>query len=205
MTMWMFRISWCNKVLFTSAIIWALCDDVQLCNCCVREFFIMARTWFTLGYLLKPGVTPVPCWSTTGCRSLPHCAIESTWCPCAKWHVHVLEVAGRACFALYLGKKTSMDDSRCCRSPRVRVKIVVSMPSLLKLVIHRGLPSTYTRIAQVLSSISICAPLVTPWIWGYKFSSPILTKFRRYSLFSSRFAPLFPFSKQYRDWCLYRV
>jgi hypothetical protein len=30
-------------------IIWALCDDVQLCNCCVRELLILARTWFAFG------------------------------------------------------------------------------------------------------------------------------------------------------------
>jgi hypothetical protein len=24
----------------------AMCDDVQLCNHCVREFLILARTWF---------------------------------------------------------------------------------------------------------------------------------------------------------------
>jgi hypothetical protein len=29
--------------------IWALCDDVQLCNCCVRELLILARTWFAFG------------------------------------------------------------------------------------------------------------------------------------------------------------
>jgi hypothetical protein len=26
-----------------------MCDDVQLCNRCVREFLILARTWFTFG------------------------------------------------------------------------------------------------------------------------------------------------------------
>jgi hypothetical protein len=36
-----------------------MCDDVQLCNRCVREFLILARTWFTFG---------LP--SRTGCDSL---------------------------------------------------------------------------------------------------------------------------------------
>jgi hypothetical protein len=26
-----------------------MCDDVQLCNHCVREFLILARTWFAFG------------------------------------------------------------------------------------------------------------------------------------------------------------
>jgi hypothetical protein len=27
----------------------AMCDDVQLCNHCVHEFLILARTWFAFG------------------------------------------------------------------------------------------------------------------------------------------------------------
>jgi hypothetical protein len=43
-----------------------MCDDVQICNRCVREFLILARTWFAFGLpsktgcsvcLQKPGVT----------------------------------------------------------------------------------------------------------------------------------------------------
>jgi hypothetical protein len=30
-------------------------DDVQLCNCCVRELLILARTWFTFGLPSKTG------------------------------------------------------------------------------------------------------------------------------------------------------
>jgi hypothetical protein len=30
-----------------------MCDDVQLCNCCVREFLILARTWFAFGLPFK--------------------------------------------------------------------------------------------------------------------------------------------------------
>jgi hypothetical protein len=36
-------------------IIRTLCDDVQLCNCCVRELLILARTWFAFGLLSKTG------------------------------------------------------------------------------------------------------------------------------------------------------
>ena len=36
-------------------IILALCDDVQLCNCCVRELLILARTWFAFGLPYKTG------------------------------------------------------------------------------------------------------------------------------------------------------
>jgi hypothetical protein len=32
-----------------------LCDDVQLCNHCVREFLILARTWFAFGLPSKTG------------------------------------------------------------------------------------------------------------------------------------------------------
>jgi hypothetical protein len=31
----------------------------HLCNHCVREFLILARTWFAFGLPSKPGVTPV--------------------------------------------------------------------------------------------------------------------------------------------------
>jgi hypothetical protein len=40
----------------------AMCDDVQLCNRCVREFLILARTWFAFG---------LP--SETGCDNRPTC------------------------------------------------------------------------------------------------------------------------------------
>jgi hypothetical protein len=32
-----------------------MCDDVQLCNRCVREFLILARTWFAFGLPSKIG------------------------------------------------------------------------------------------------------------------------------------------------------
>jgi hypothetical protein len=32
-----------------------MCDDVQLCNRCVHEFLILARTWFTFGLPYKTG------------------------------------------------------------------------------------------------------------------------------------------------------
>jgi hypothetical protein len=32
-----------------------MCDDVQLCKRCVREFLILARTWFAFGLLSKTG------------------------------------------------------------------------------------------------------------------------------------------------------
>jgi hypothetical protein len=30
-----------------------MCDDVQQCNHCVREFLILAHTWFTFGFPSK--------------------------------------------------------------------------------------------------------------------------------------------------------
>jgi hypothetical protein len=48
---------WCNKLILFYVIIRALCDDVHLCNRCVREFW----SWHVHGshsvYLPKPGVT----------------------------------------------------------------------------------------------------------------------------------------------------
>jgi hypothetical protein len=32
-----------------------MCDGVQLCNRCVREFLILARTWFAFGLPSKTG------------------------------------------------------------------------------------------------------------------------------------------------------
>jgi hypothetical protein len=32
-----------------------MCDDAQLCNCCVRELLILARTWFAFGLPSKTG------------------------------------------------------------------------------------------------------------------------------------------------------
>jgi hypothetical protein len=53
-TMWMSWTSWCNRLLLPFyVIIWALCDDVQLCNCCVRELLILARTWFAFDFPSK--------------------------------------------------------------------------------------------------------------------------------------------------------
>jgi hypothetical protein len=34
---------------------WATCDDVQLCNRCVREFLILSRIWFAFGLSSKTG------------------------------------------------------------------------------------------------------------------------------------------------------
>jgi hypothetical protein len=32
-----------------------MCDDVQLCNRCVREFLILTSTWFAFGLPSKTG------------------------------------------------------------------------------------------------------------------------------------------------------
>jgi hypothetical protein len=56
MTLWMSRTSCCNKVPFP-LLFRAMCDDVQLCNRCVREFLILARTQFAFGLPSKPGMT----------------------------------------------------------------------------------------------------------------------------------------------------
>jgi hypothetical protein len=84
--MWMSRTSWCNRLLYLLyVIIWALCDDVQLCNYCVRELLILARTWFAFGLPSK-----------TGCDTTRHeCKkmyIPSNDCigfMCRKWGIYV--------------------------------------------------------------------------------------------------------------------
>jgi hypothetical protein len=38
----------------------------HLCNPCVREFLILARTWFVFGLPLKPGVIGRPRWGRRG-------------------------------------------------------------------------------------------------------------------------------------------
>jgi hypothetical protein len=47
---------------YVDVIILALCDDVQLYNCCVRELLILARTWFAFGLPSKIGcdIIPIP-------------------------------------------------------------------------------------------------------------------------------------------------
>jgi hypothetical protein len=37
-----------------------MCDDVQLCNRCVREFLILARTWFAFGLPSKTECDKTP-------------------------------------------------------------------------------------------------------------------------------------------------
>jgi hypothetical protein len=55
MTMWMSGHHDEIKLMLFYVIIWALCDDVQLCNCCLHELLILARTWFTFGLPSKTG------------------------------------------------------------------------------------------------------------------------------------------------------
>jgi hypothetical protein len=45
-----------------------MCDDVQLCNCCVHELLILARTWFAFGLPSKTGCDRVEdvTWHTNG-------------------------------------------------------------------------------------------------------------------------------------------
>jgi hypothetical protein len=53
---------------FFYVIIWALCDDVQICNYCVRELLILAHTWFAFGLPSK-----------TGCDTCSLLALETEW------------------------------------------------------------------------------------------------------------------------------
>jgi hypothetical protein len=55
-TMWMSQTSWCNRLLFPSLILFEHCVMMSmLCNCCVRELLILARTWFAFGLPSKTG------------------------------------------------------------------------------------------------------------------------------------------------------
>jgi hypothetical protein len=44
-----------STITIIYVIIRALCDDVRLCNCCVRELLILACTWFAFGLPSKTG------------------------------------------------------------------------------------------------------------------------------------------------------
>jgi hypothetical protein len=55
--MWMSLTLWCNKLILFYVIIRALCDDVHLCNRCVREFWSWHVHSSHSVCLLKPGVT----------------------------------------------------------------------------------------------------------------------------------------------------
>jgi hypothetical protein len=47
---------WCNRLLFPFLILFEHYVMMSmLCNCCVREFLILARTWFTFGLPSKIG------------------------------------------------------------------------------------------------------------------------------------------------------
>jgi hypothetical protein len=105
MTLWMFWTSWCNKVILLYAIIWALCDDVQLCNRCVREFLILARTWSAFGLPSK-----------TGCNTQVKFFLK-------KWH-HL--VAMSSSFSIYL---TRFQDKRRVPSRRISLHPSSDHPS----------------------------------------------------------------------------
>jgi hypothetical protein len=47
-----------------------MCDDVQLCNHCVREFLILARTRFTFGLPSKTRCDMVTTQTTPTCDGL---------------------------------------------------------------------------------------------------------------------------------------
>jgi hypothetical protein len=72
--MWMSMTLWCKKIILFYVIIRALCDDVHLCNRCVREFW----SWYIHSShsvcLLKPGVT-VRCTTGPGATSSSHCSL----------------------------------------------------------------------------------------------------------------------------------
>jgi hypothetical protein len=46
----------CNRLLFPFLILFEQCVMMSmLCNCCVRELLILARTWFAFGLPSKTG------------------------------------------------------------------------------------------------------------------------------------------------------
>jgi hypothetical protein len=68
-TMWMSQTLWCNRLLFRFyVIIWALCDDIQLCflrrgeiSSYITAVYVNCWSWHVHGshsvLLIKPGVT----------------------------------------------------------------------------------------------------------------------------------------------------
>jgi hypothetical protein len=52
---------WCNRLLFPFLILFEHCVMMSmLCNCCVRELLILARTWFAFGLPSKTGCDTCP-------------------------------------------------------------------------------------------------------------------------------------------------
>jgi hypothetical protein len=80
MTLWMSMTLWCNKLILFYVIIRALCNDVHLCNRCVREFWSWHVHSSHSVCLPKPGVT-----SAVGTGSpLPQRAREAGRGRCAR-------------------------------------------------------------------------------------------------------------------------
>jgi hypothetical protein len=98
-----------------------LCDDVQLCNCCVHELLILARTWFAFGLPYKTGCDNlssmvragqdkmwriIQVWATQTRNTLRH---VSWWMCIARWSQlqRVLEVeddyAPEWCLLIFVG------------------------------------------------------------------------------------------------------
>jgi hypothetical protein len=109
--------SWCNKVPFCN-LFWELCDDVQLCNRCVCEFLILARTWFAFGLpsktgcdtsLLLPLISSAPCAQPPPAELPAHPACAQLWISPGA-HIFLLRNPARApCSLCVLASQSSLD------------------------------------------------------------------------------------------------
>jgi hypothetical protein len=101
MTLWMSWTSWCNNKVPFPLLFLAMYDDFQLCNRCVCEFLILARTWFIFGLPSKTG-----CDSKVALR--PRCG---WWCSMARWAGHMGVLLCRA-IRLKEGMKIRQEGAR---------------------------------------------------------------------------------------------
>jgi hypothetical protein len=66
-----------------------MCADVLLCNCCVRELLILARTWFTFCLPSKTGCDILPLLRVgTADLALLLAAVGGVWAPASAPHPH---------------------------------------------------------------------------------------------------------------------
>jgi hypothetical protein len=145
MTMWMSSTSWCNKLIPLYVIIRALCNDVHLCNWCVREF-CLAYTRFTFG---------LP--SETGCDNLhePRGFTHWTLLLSSYYFLNSTHSFKQACICSYdiLNAQRSFYASYILFS--------ISWYSRSRLLIAINLPSKASRLRQYYDFNAIMRPMAS--------------------------------------------
>jgi hypothetical protein len=119
----------------------ALCDDVQLCNRCAREFLILARTWFTFGL---PSKTECDTLILVAPRYRPFHHVPETVAEVTK---PSRAIAPLRAMMTNLGEKFERHRGHFC--PKFAKQVV----DHYKLSAIPALPSCYTPSAALLTSV----------------------------------------------------